>query len=99
MADRWFRVPTATIDGRDGPKYRGHDGVTGFSGNTIGITPRWVVRLYGDTAALDGIASQLDTVELTVSEAAQLFDGATSQPHLPDTLWNASTVNEGFNVE
>lgn len=98
MADRWFRVPTETIDGVDGPKYRDRSGITGFSGNTIGNSPKWVVRFYGDKSTLNKIASENDATELTASEAAQRFANATDQPQIPDREWDAATVDESFRV-
>lgn len=52
----WFRVPAESSDSIQGPKYSEEGGIIGFSGNTIGSSPQWVVRFYGDTAILDDIA-------------------------------------------
>lgn len=107
MADRWFRVPTETIewtdsDGNvissaDGPKYRDLDGITGFSGNTIGNNPMWVVRYYGDTTTLDEIASKSDSQELTDVEAVQKFENAKID-NIPDKNWDKQTMNDRFSV-
>lgn len=99
MADRWFRLPTETIDAEDGPKYRDLEGVTGFSGNTIGNSPRWIVRFYGDESTLDEIASESDATELTDSEAAQKFENASGRENIPEKNWNATEVNDSFGVD
>lgn len=108
MADRWFRVPTKTVERTDregnvissvdGPKYRTKSGIAGFSGNTIGNSPRWVVRFYGDESTLDEIAAESDAMELTAAEAARRFSNATGQPLVPDKDWDETTVNESFEV-
>lgn len=106
--NRWFRVPTEDIERTDddgnvvsttsGPKYRTLDGVTGFSGNTIGNSPQWVVRFYSDQSTLDNIASETDTTQLTTSEAAQRFENATGQSQNPDKDWDTSGVKNSFQV-
>lgn len=80
MADRWFRLP------KDGyrPKYSDRDGVTGFSGNTIGNSPQYVVRFYGDTATLDAIEAESDVTALDESNAAQALSNGPNVDSLPN---------------
>lgn len=67
MASRWFRVPVVDVDAEgavNSPKYSDlADAFAGVPGHPDG-SPAFVVRFFGDDAALDDIASKSDVIEL-----------------------------------
>lgn len=69
MANRWFRlqeIGTGGFDDEYRPDFSGHD-VDGWTGNKSHPdgSPRWIVRVYADTATLDALAGEPSAQELS----------------------------------
>ena len=98
MSDAWLRMPSRDVnDPLTGetearPKYSHYDGVEAYSGQRIGNSPQWVVRVFADDATLDEIAAKDDVDTLTPGDAAGLFEN-----HLGISR-DAETVEQSFNV-
>jgi len=98
MPDRWFNLPKTTLsDGTIVPDYVDRAGVDGWSGNVIGNSPRYVVRVYGTTSALDAIANESGATELEDATAAanKLTDRNTA---VPDGF-DGTNAENGFRIE
>lgn len=99
MADAWFRMPSRDVEdpltgGTEArPKYSHYDGVEAYSGQRIGNSPEWIVRIFADQTTLDEIGAKSDVETLAAGDAAGLFEN-----HLGISR-DAETVEQSFNVQ
>lgn len=74
MPDEWFQVPGEKDGNKVDPKYiDGIDGIDGFTGNTISESPRYVIRVFGTSSALDELRSNNGVASLSRSEVKSKF--------------------------
>lgn len=76
MANSWFKVPSVQIG--TGPRYIDAIDDDGWSGNTIGNSNQWIVRVYADQAELNTLASRQQVVEMDSQAVENGFSNAAN---------------------